>query len=85
MQSGQSNNFNSFQSTYLHKHPQYKNVGVFKCQITQKIFYRGHINVKGRKAEKYTESAEEASKWVDLMCIKNNLKQKNNSYAKKVF
>lgn len=75
--------YNIKQSKHQGRHPDFKNVGVYRCTKTQAIFYKAYISIKGLKSEKFFDNPGEASKWVDLQCIKNNIKQKNNSYVRK--
>lgn len=64
------------------KHEKYNNVYVYMLPTTLQCVYEAHITISRKAYCKRFMTAEEASKFIDRLCLKNNLPQKNNSYAR---
>lgn len=65
------------------KHEKYSNVYVFMLPSTLQYVYEAQITISKKAYCKRFHTAEEASKFIDRLCLKNNLPQKNNSYVQK--
>lgn len=58
----------------------FKNVK--RCNIRGRIYYKAYVTIKGERFEKNFTEEKEAAKYVDLICIKKNIPQKNNTFKK---
>ena len=65
-------------------HDSYKNVYTLKHKLKHTTHYLAEIRINGRVAHSLFDTAQEAAKFIDRHCIKNNLTQKNNSYVQKM-
>lgn len=53
---------------------------VKQIKLAGRVYILGYLHHKGRDYSKTFDTPEAAAKWVDLLCLKFNIPQRNNSY-----
>lgn len=56
-------------SKYVSKHPEYKNVSIYRNTKTSKLFYKTFINNNNKGYTRNFDSDRDAAKWIDLKLI----------------
>lgn len=62
------------------KSKNYKNV--YRVMLNNRVYFEGRVYINKNLTSKLFDTELEAAKFVDLIRIKNNLPQKNNSFKK---
>lgn len=62
------------------KSKNYKNV--YRVVLNNRVYFEGRVYINKNLTSKLFDTELEAAKFVDLIRIKNNLPQKNNSFKK---
>lgn len=54
---------------YVSKHPEYKNISIYRNTKTSKLFYESFISNNYKRYSRVFDSDKDAAKWIDLKLI----------------